>query len=43
MIEKLLKLLLRVLIAAGELDAGTSYTRQEIVSAAERYCKNYPG
>jgi hypothetical protein len=43
MTEQLLKLMLRVLIAAGELDAGTSYSSKEIVAAAEKYCKDYPG
>jgi hypothetical protein len=43
MTEQLLKLMLRVLITAGVLDAGKSYSRKDIVSAAENYCKDYPG
>lgn len=42
MVDRLVKLLLRVMIAIGELDAGIAYTRQEIIEAAENFCRDYP-
>jgi hypothetical protein len=41
MTTKLLKLLLGILILAGELDSGKSYMSRDIVEAAESYCKEF--